>query len=65
MVDKHLSEVVDFGGVSMTRGDMLDELMRRAIATGHRQPQLLVNAFMGGRSIDANDMNGRRHEANP
>lgn len=50
MVDEHLSEEVDFGGVSMPRGEMLNELMRRAVDTGHPQPQSLVNAYIGCRS---------------
>lgn len=51
MVQKHLAEIVNFGGLRVTRGEMIRQLTETAKATGRTDWQSLVNAYLGGHSM--------------
>jgi hypothetical protein len=53
IVSDHLSELVDFGGEQVPRGDMINQLYKTAATWTEdkiKQHQL-VNAYMGGRIV--------------
>jgi hypothetical protein len=43
-----LEHIVSFGGERMTRGEMIRHLHQTARATGHLNPQLLVDRYLQG-----------------
>ena len=48
MKRKYLQHIVTFGGERMTRGAMIRSLQKTARATGHANPQLLVDRYLQG-----------------
>jgi hypothetical protein len=43
-----LEHIVTFGGERMTRGEMIRRLQQTARATGHPNPQILVDRYLQG-----------------
>ena len=48
MVRQFLEEEVNYGGIPMTRGQMIRELTSMAKATGREDWQVLVNVYLAG-----------------
>lgn len=44
----HLNQTVVYGGLVMSRGDMIADLQRMAKLTGHPNPDALVARYMQG-----------------
>jgi hypothetical protein len=49
-VQSYLAEEVCYGGLMVTRGEMIADLQETARASGHPNPQALVNAYLAGHS---------------
>jgi hypothetical protein len=47
-VTDYLNEIVNFGGLMVSRGEMIQELTKDAKASGHPNPQGLVNMYLAG-----------------
>ena len=48
MKRKYLQHIVTYGGERMTRGKMIRRLQKTARATGHPNPQVLVDRYLQG-----------------
>lgn len=45
---EYLNQHVNYGGIVVTRGEMIADLARIAEAIGHPDPQALVSRYMQG-----------------
>jgi hypothetical protein len=44
----YLSQPVNYGGATVTRGEMITDLERIAAESGHPNPQMLVDRYLQG-----------------
>lgn len=62
MVRDYLDEVVNYGGIPMTRGQMIRELTVTAKATGRENWQVLVNIYLAGHARKIAGTNKQRRQ---
>jgi hypothetical protein len=63
IVREYLEEEVNYGGIPMTRGQMICELTATAKATGREDWQVLVNAYLAGHARKNGWHGGTVHES--
>lgn len=47
----YMNQPVNYGGLIVTRGEMIADLTRIAEASGHSNPQALVSRYMQGSEL--------------